>query len=124
MVFRTTPKEIRAHQRYRFIFERHNKRWTIKLMCKILGVSVSGYYKYKKNIGKPSKDDILSAAMESILIESPFNDDYGAPCMQLALAMRGLKAGIRRIKRIMREHRWLHQPHRKPQGLTHATTEI
>lgn len=91
-------------------------------MCKILGVSTSGYYKYKNLIGKPSKDNILSAAMESILNESPFN--YGAPRMQLALLQRDLKAGIRRITRIMREHGWLHKPRRKPKGLTHATTEI
>jgi len=93
-------------------------------MCKILGVSVSGYYKYKKNIGKPGKDTILSAAIEAILKESPYNDNYGVPRMQLALAMKGLKAGIRRITRIMREHGWLHRPHRKPKGLTHATTEV
>lgn len=93
-------------------------------MCKILGVSNSGYYKYKKNIARPGKDDVLSAAIQSVLNESPFNDNYGAPRMQLALQQRGIKAGIRRITRIMREHGWLHKPRRKPKGLTHATTEI
>ena len=93
-------------------------------MCKILCVSVSGYYKYRRNLGKPSKDDVLSAAMQDILNESPYNDNYGAPRMQLALLQRNLKAGIRRITRIMREHGWLHKPRRKPKGLTHATTEI
>lgn len=93
-------------------------------MCKILSVSVSGYYKYKKLLGKPGKDDILSAAMDAILKESPFNDNYGAPRMQIALLQKGIKAGIRRITRIMREHGWLHKPHRKPKGLTHVTTEI
>lgn len=93
-------------------------------MCKILCVSPSGYYKYKKNIGKPGRDDILSAAIETILKESPFNDNYGVPRMQLALSIQGIKAGIRKITRIMREHGWLHKPHRKPKGLTYATTEI
>ena len=93
-------------------------------MCKILYVSVSGYYKYKKLLGKPGKDDILSAAMDAILKESPFNDNYGAPRMQIALLQKVIKAGIRRITRILREHGWLHKPHRKPKGLTHATTEI
>lgn len=93
-------------------------------MCKILDISASGYYKYKKKIGRPDKDAILSATMESILKESPFNDNYGAPHMQLALLQRGLKAGIRRITRIMREHEWLHKPRRKPKSLTHATTQI
>lgn len=89
-------------------------------MCRILCVSVSGYYKYRRNLGNPSKDTILSAVMQSILNESLYNDNYGAPRMQL----EGLKDGIRRITRIMREHGWLHKTHRKPKGLTHATTEI
>jgi putative transposase len=93
-------------------------------MCKILGVSISGYYKYKKNIARPGKDDVLSAAIQSILNESPFNDNYGAPRMLLPLQQRGIKAGIRRITRIMREYGWLHKPRRKPKCLTHATTEI
>lgn len=93
-------------------------------MCKILCVSVSGYYKYRKTIGKPGKDVTLSATIKEILEESPFNDNYGVPRIQLALLQRGIKAGIRRITRIMREHGWLHKPHRKPKGLTHVTTEI
>ncbi|MFR3683894.1 MAG: IS3 family transposase [Enterococcus sp.] len=56
--------------------------------------------------------------------ESPYNDNYGVPRMQLALLQKGIKAGIRRITRIMREHGWLHKPHRRPKGFTHATTEI
>lgn len=93
-------------------------------MCQILHVSVSGYYKYRRNLGKPDKDAILSATMQEILDESPYNDNYGAPRMQIALFQKGIKAGIRRITRIMREKGWLHKPHRKPKGLTHATTEI
>ena len=93
-------------------------------MCKILSVSVSGYYKYRKNLDKPSKDKSLSAAMKSILEESEFNDNYGVPRMQMALKQNGIKAGTRRIKRIMKEHGWLHTTHRIPKGLTKATTEI
>lgn len=44
--------------------------------------------------------------------------------MQLAILQKGFKAGIRRITRIMREHRWIHKPHHRPKGLTHVTTEI
>lgn len=73
---------------------------------------------------EPSKDTVLSAAIQSILNEFTYNDNYGTPRMQLALLQKGLKAGIRRITHIMREHEWLHKPHRKPKGLTHATTEI
>ena len=60
-------------------------------MCQILHVSVSGYYKYRRNLGKPGKDAILSAAMQEILDESPYNDNYGAPRMQIALFKKELK---------------------------------
>lgn len=93
-------------------------------MCKTLNVGETGYYKFKRNLDKPSKDAILSASIKEILAESPYNDNYGVPRMQIALKQRGLKAGKRRITRIMRENGWIHKPHRKPKGLTHATTEI
>ena len=93
-------------------------------MCKILKVSETGYYKFKRNLGKPNKDDILSAAIQKILDESKFNDNYGVPRMQIALRRLGIQAGIRRITRIMREHGWLHERKRRPHGLTKATTEI
>ena len=88
----------------------------------MLGVSESGYYRYRKNAGKPDRDEVLSVAMQQILDEHPCNDNYGAPRMQLALCQRGIEAGIRRITRIMRKHGWLHT-RRRPKGLTKADPE-
>ena len=93
-------------------------------MCSILNVSETGYYRYVKNFGKPSKDAILSAAMHEIMDESPFNDNYGVERMLIALAHRGIHAGKRRVTRIMREKGWLHERRRRPYGLTKATTEV
>lgn len=93
-------------------------------MCKVLEVSETGYYKFKRNLGKPSKDTTLSAGIERILKESAFNDNYGVLRMQIALKNHGINAGIRRITRIMRENGWLHERKRRPLGLTRATTEI
>ena len=52
-------------------------------MCRILCVSEAGYYKYKRNLGKPGKDETLSAAIKSIIDESEYNDNLGVPRMQL-----------------------------------------
>lgn len=93
-------------------------------MCRTLEVSESGYYRYLQNLNKPSKDAILSAAITNILRESEFNDNYGVPRMQMALALQGHKAGTRRIKRIMREMGLIHERKRRPKGLTKATTEV
>ena len=40
-------------------------------MCEVLHVSETGYYSFVKNLGKPRKDAILSAAMQEVLDESP-----------------------------------------------------
>ena len=93
-------------------------------MCEVLRVSETGYYRFKRNLGKPGKDDVLSAAMQDILNQSPFNDNYGVPRMQIALEKQGIKAGKRRIARIMRENGWIHERRRRPKSLTKATTEI
>ena len=105
----------------RYVFIENNKnKWTVKSICKVLGVSESGYYRYIKNKDKPGKDKVLSVAIKGILDENPLNDNYGVPRIQLALVQRGIKAGNRRITRIMRENGWLHTPKRRPKGLTKA----
>ena len=93
-------------------------------MCRILEVSESGYYRYLKNLCKPDKDTVLSAAIQKILDESEFNDNYGIPRMQMALALRGHKVGIRKLRRIMLKMGLIHERKRRPKGLTKATTEI
>lgn len=93
-------------------------------MCDVLGVSETGYYRFKRNLGRPSKDAVLSAAMQDILDEHPLNDNYGVDRMQIALLHRDHIVGKRRIFRIMKENGWLHERKRRPHGLTKATTEI
>lgn len=86
-------------------------------------MSESGYYRYVQNMGKPSKNEILSVTIESIFEEHPYNDNYGVRRVQLALHQRGVEAGIRKITTIMREKGWIHS-RRRPRGLTKATTEV
>ena len=93
-------------------------------MCDVLNVSETGYYRFKRNLGRPDKDAVLSAVMQDVLDEHPFNDNYGVDRMQIALMHRGYTAGKRRISRIMKENGWLHERKRRPKGLTRATTEI
>lgn len=93
-------------------------------MCDVLNVSETGYYKFKRNLGRPGKDAVLSAVIQDVLDEHPFNDNYGVDRMQIALMHRGYTVGKRRISRIMKENGWLHERKRRPKGLTRATTEI
>ena len=93
-------------------------------MCDVLNVSETGYYRFKRNLGRPGKDAVLSVVIQDVLDEHPFNDNYGVDRMQIALMHRGYTVGKRRISRIMKENGWLHERKRRPKGLTRATTEI
>ena len=93
-------------------------------MCCVLNVSKAGYYKYIKNLDKPDKDTVLSAAIMEIIGEVSFNDNYGVPRMKIALFNKGLKVGTRRLTRLMRELNLIHERKRRPKGLTKATTEV
>ena len=93
-------------------------------MCDVLNVSETGYYRFKRNLGRPGKDAVLSAVIQDVLDEHPFNDNYGVDRMQIALMHRGYTVGKRRISKIMKENGWLHERKRRPKGLTRATTEI
>lgn len=92
-------------------------------MCEALGVSETGYYRFVRAMAKPDKDELLSAEIKKVQDESPYNDNYGVPRMRLALEQRGIKVGFRRLKRIMREHGWLHEKKRRPHGITKADQE-
>ena len=93
-------------------------------MCCVLNVSETGYYKYIKNLDKPDKDTVLSAAIMEIIDESSFNDNYGVPRMKIALFNKGFKVGTRRLTRLMRELNLIHERKRRPKGLTKSTTEV
>ena len=110
---------MRARLWYAFAEERAGK-WPVKALCRVLGVSESGYYRYRKNKDKPNRDELLSRGIRKILDESPYNSNYGVRWMQLALAQRGVFCGLRGLTRLMRGHGWLHERKRQPKGLTKA----
>ena len=89
----------------------------------MLGVSEQGYYKWRTNLGKPGRDEVLAVEIKTILDAYPDNDNYGAPRIQLALKQNGHAAGLRRIKRIMYDNGWLHEKKHRPKGITKADSE-
>ena len=93
-------------------------------MCKVLEVSESGFYRFKNNLNKPSRENVLSAALDSILADSPYNKNYGVLRMQIALKKKGIIAGIRRITKMMQVKGLLHEAKRRPKGITKSTTEV
>jgi len=81
----------------------HQAVYPIATMCRVLGVSPSGYYAWTKR--SPSRrtthDDALTESIREAHAAS--HGIYGAPRIQLDLADAGINVGRKRIARLMRQ---------------------
>ena len=46
-------------------------------MCKVLGVTESGFYRWLRNTAKPAKRELLLIEIKNIIGEAPENRNYG-----------------------------------------------
>lgn len=74
----------------------------VRVGCRLLGVSPSGYYAWKRRpASKRQRDDmILLAHIRNVFSLS--NETYGSPRMTADLKAEGVAVGRRRIARLMR----------------------
>lgn len=86
-------------------------------MCRVLGASESGYYRWLR---RPVKAELLWGEIEAILNQAPENDNYGVGRMLLALRQRGVQTSRSSVYRAMKAHGRLHKPPRRPHNLTRA----
>jgi putative transposase len=72
-------------------------------MCRVLEVSTSGYYKWRKR--KPSKraqeDQVLTEKIKQVHVQS--RGTYGSPRVHAELQEEGVRVGVNRVARLMRE---------------------
>ena len=96
------------------------KKFSVRMMCAVLPVSESGFYKWKRNRKKVKAWQKLLAQMHEILDEDEENKNYGVRRMQIALEQRGIKRSLSTIRRAMARENLLHEDSRSPDGLTKA----
>lgn len=94
------------------------KSFPVIKMCKTLGVSETGYYKWKRAGNKPKAWQLLLVKIHDILDEHPDNRNYGIDRVMIALEQRGEKASRSTVTRTMRKGNLLHKSRRSPDGLT------
>jgi putative transposase len=98
----------------------HRSQFSLELMCRVLSVSRSGYYAWRKRKPSPrSKDDVnlLHAIRE---VHTATRGRYGSPRVYKALRDRGVKCGRSRVARLMRKAhlRGIAARRRKPKMLS------
>lgn len=89
--------------RFRLI-DQAKKAFPVHRLCKVLGVSQSGYFAWRNR--KPSRrqldDMVLLAHIRAQFATS--NETYGAPRMHVELREDGLDVGRHRVARLMRDN--------------------
>jgi putative transposase len=90
----------------RFVFiEQHVGAYPVRLMCRVLEVSASGYYAWRLR-----PESTRDAANHQLLAEirclaSRHHGRYGSPRMHAALRAQGHRCSRGRVERLMRHHR-------------------
>jgi putative transposase len=80
----------------------HQADHAIATMCRVLGVSPSGYYAWQHRplAARAQRDAELSRTIHTIHLES--RGTYGAPRVHAELAAQGIRIGRKRVARLMR----------------------
>lgn len=101
----------------------HRAVHPIATMCRVLGVSPSGYYAWRQRpLSRRARADVkLSAEIQAIHRES--RGTYGVPRIHAELAERGVHIGRKRVGRLMRDAR-LHGVSRRKSFRTTMRDEV
>lgn len=73
-------------------------------LCRVLGVSPSGSYAWRKRLQSPRYREEARLVLEIKAAHKRTRATYGAERLQRDLAEHGISVGVHRIKRIRREH--------------------
>jgi putative transposase len=92
--------------KYAFI-QRNRRVWPIRVQCRVLGVSVSGYHQHVARRRKISQrrhlsDEALLVHIRAVYAEN--REAYGWPRIWRELRERGIRVGKQRVQRLMQQH--------------------
>jgi putative transposase len=89
--------------KYQFITD-HDQQYPVTLMCRVLGVVRSGYYRWRKApVGQRKMADmILSEHIKDIFKQS--RETYGSYRLHAELIDDGIRCGRKRVARLVQEN--------------------
>ena len=92
--------------KYAFI-QRHRRVWPIRVQCRVLGVSVSGYHQHVRRLQGIAQRRHLSDEALLVHIRAAYAENrgaYGWPRIWRQLRAQGIRVGKQRVQRLMQEH--------------------
>lgn len=88
--------------KFRFI-DRHRARWPIVVMCRVLGVSRSGYFAWRSRSPSPRKVRAAELTEQIRKVHEANRRVYGSPRMHRALLAAGVQACVNTVATLMRK---------------------
>lgn len=90
----------------KFVFiEQHASTWPVNVMCRMLGVSRSGYYDWRGRAPSARTTANLALLGDMRRLQARHQGRYGSPRMHAALRAEGYRCSRGRVERLMRRHR-------------------
>jgi putative transposase len=89
------------------IIQRHRRVWPIRVQCRVLGVSVSGYHQHLARRREIAQRRHLSDEALLVHIRAAYAENrgaYGWPRIWRQLRAQGIRVGKQRVQRLMQEH--------------------
>jgi putative transposase len=103
---------------FRFV-ERERQEHPVATMCRVLGVSTSGYYAWRKRGPSARSQADAELAQRIARIHARSRGTYGAPRIHAELRLEeGVRCSRKRVARLMRQHGLVGVHRRRPRGLT------
>ena len=87
-------------------------------MCRVLGVSESGYYRRLRTTAKPKRRERLLVGIKKIIGQYKDNHNYGARRIHLALIQEGESVSYSTVYRMMKQNGLIKKVKRHPNGIT------
>jgi len=81
----------------------HQAVFPVATMCRVLGVSASGFYAWRKRAPSRRRQDNAALTKTVRTIHAVSRGTYGAPRVHAELASEGIPASRNRVARVMRE---------------------
>lgn len=92
---------MKATVKYAVIY-RHRQEYPVLVMCRLFGVSRSGYYDYCKRIGRPEPDTELAEVLRGQ--QERCRQSYGYRRMWLWLEKQGVHHNPKTVLRVMKKY--------------------
>ena len=81
----------------------HQGDYPIATMCRLLGVSVSGYYAWRKRPASPRAQQEPRLEAEVLAAHQRTRESFGPERLQKHLDGHGVRVGVHRIKRLRKK---------------------